>query len=1305
MNKSDISDELLALGQLIGLVHQSGDSLSINEEWFSNPVVELEKLNTRMEYLVKFIVTVMGPALRNPPVAVVDNQWYGLPPQAFGDLPFYLVVTSAQTDTGKIGLGLMCQETYAQVAITPYIYIPLLSYSSSTTKFIINSKEDPIQIAIEIKALKNEDLGFDGKFVVAQSGVSFTKVKIASSIFTSGDPPTFTVDFEGLSGSTQESSYDTLLGQDNPSIEWLITAILKAGPWLNMYVFSDKTFSYEAFTHDGDIPGDYTSAYKTVGDVLVATGFMKFDRQEWTYEVDLSWLEGLANKRPEQIALEVLFKVLDTISALDTPLISLPGGGIYITETERNNAKDYGLRIVTEIPLISGIGTDGKPQAAVDVCFGNWLTGETSGNNWIERTVGKGTLPAPGLSFLFLNRGADGTLSFAPSFVLTSIGLNVKGGAKSPLINLNGYTLNGADLRFYLNPEGQLNNPGAWQYGFAIRVDDVGLPLAPKAGTGGAGGNPVAQNLLSSGSGDGKQSEGADNSAINPPFSAAIAWRSDSTNEPKYNFQLFDKDENPTDKVWLPVQRAFGPLHCQRLGIGWQQPNPDFQLAFLFDGDVALAGLEVDLKGLAVGIPLGAPGDLSKYRLDLDGLDFTFAEGSVEISGGLFKTSASVNGQKIVEYNGEALLKAGTWSVSAVGSWTTLSGHPSLFIFAFLDANIGGPAFFYVTGLSAGFGYNRSLKLPTQDQVAAFPLVAGLTNPSQIGGPSATPGQALQALQDWVPPAQGCYWLAAGVRFTTFELVNSNALIVVEFGKNFEIAILGLARARLPQTGPEVFAYLELGLEIIIDPEDGLVSFTAVVTPNSFVLDPGCHLTGGFAFFAWFGKNLHAGDFVITLGGYHTYFNKPDWYPDEPRLGFNWQVSDQVSISGDAYFALTPSCVMGGGSLDAEFHSGSLSAWFKARADFLMQWKPFYFLAHIGVDMGVALQTDLLFVKVTIKIELGADLSLWGPPVGGLVQVHLWICTITIGFGPPFGQGNDYLPFDEFQTLLPQDGQKKPRPTTSRAKESPPAPLKNVVKLVINRGLVPQTETDGRWLVRADEFVFSVETTFPLTQLDLTGPDGKTTPIPPPPLAQQDKDAPGCARLSDGYYVGVRPMGINCALSELTLSVGDEHKVYQDLNKDWLWTATTQAVPEALWGKAVPKDATPAAVSKTLPGRFAGLQGLAPRMVVPDGPPPIPKQNLSYDPVNPRNENYLPFPQAPQTNQPTASVTSLKTIADTLTAKQPTENRNAIFSALAAFGYNAGNNSDLSALAANVNRSYLAAPLLGSPVTPSRSNQ
>jgi hypothetical protein len=32
---------------------------------------------------------------------------------------------------------------------------------------------------------------------------------------------------------------------------------------------------------------------------------------------------------------------------------------------------------------------------------------------------------------------------------------------------------------------------------------------------------------------------------------------------------------------------------------------------------------------------------------------------------------------------------------------------------------------------------------------------------------------------------------------------------------------------------------------------------------------------------------------------------------------------------------LTPSCVMGGGLLDLQFHAGNLHAWFTAQADFL----------------------------------------------------------------------------------------------------------------------------------------------------------------------------------------------------------------------------------------------------------------------------------------------------------------------------------------------------------------------------------
>ena len=43
----------------------------------------------------------------------------------------------------------------------------------------------------------------------------------------------------------------------------------------------------------------------------------------------------------------------------------------------------------------------------------------------------------------------------------------------------------------------------------------------------------------------------------------------------------------------------------------------------------------------------------------------------------------------------------------------------------------------------------------------------------------------------------------------------------------------------------------------------------AVLAKSSFLLDKACVLQGGFAFFVWYGPNPHAGDFVLTLGGYN----------------------------------------------------------------------------------------------------------------------------------------------------------------------------------------------------------------------------------------------------------------------------------------------------------------------------------------------------------------------------------------------------------------------------------------------------
>ena len=86
----------------------------------------------------------------------------------------------------------------------------------------------------------------------------------------------------------------------------------------------------------------------------------------------------------------------------------------------------------------------------------------------------------------------------------------------------------------------------------------------------------------------------------------------------------------------------------------------------------------------------------------------------------------------------------------------------------------------------------------------------------------------------------------------------------------------------------------------------------AQLTDNSWLLYPEVRLTGGFAFVTWFG-GPNAGEFVLTIGGYHPSFHR-DGYPDVPRLGFQWRVSDASSIKGESYFALTSEALMAGGT-------------------------------------------------------------------------------------------------------------------------------------------------------------------------------------------------------------------------------------------------------------------------------------------------------------------------------------------------------------------------------------------------------
>lgn len=109
----------------------------------------------------------------------------------------------------------------------------------------------------------------------------------------------------------------------------------------------------------------------------------------------------------------------------------------------------------------------------------------------------------------------------------------------------------------------------------------------------------------------------------------------------------------------------------------------------------------------------------------------------------------------------------------------------------------------------------------------------------------------------------------------------------------------------------EMVAKIDLGLLAILDYSHGIFRAEGQLTPRSFIFSPNCHLTGGFALCYWFKGSGHEGDWVFSIGGYHPSYKPPSHYPVPVRLGISWNYDDEISISGKAYFAVTPKVAMG----------------------------------------------------------------------------------------------------------------------------------------------------------------------------------------------------------------------------------------------------------------------------------------------------------------------------------------------------------------------------------------------------------
>ena len=447
---------------------------------------------------------------------------------------------------------------------------------------------------------------------------------------------------------------------------------------------------------------------------------------------------------------------------------------------------------------------------------------------------------------------------------------------------------------------------------------------------------------------------------------------------PGFTLALTYSDPGPpvvTGGGKIPIQRTIGPLEIAALLVDVREKSFAIALDLGFElGPIAVAAYEL---GLRFHYNDDSVGDDLTVEPFLHGLGLSMDTDVVKLAGFF----AAVEGDNGTDYVGGAVVSvAGYFELSAIGGYTQLEDDTtSLFIFASLVAPLGGPPWFFITGVAGGFGYNRSL--PAPGLMLDHPFLRVMRGEIAVGTGNAA--NDLKDLSIHFVAVKGQHWIAAGIQFIAFGFIYGKVVVAIGFGNKFSMQILGMA-----SFGIEPICYFEIGIEVTADEEKFIMR--ARLSPNSYVIHRDIFsLQGDFALCAWY-ADPHKGDFLFSIGGYHPLFEKPEHYPELIRVGARATVYDFVHLSVEVFFCCTPQALMAGAkaSLWAEF--AGIEAGLDVYVDVLMKWDPFFLRARLGVHVW--------FVFFG-RHEIGVDLDIWTPEFGGKATIDLALVEFDIYFG------------------------------------------------------------------------------------------------------------------------------------------------------------------------------------------------------------------------------------------------------------------------------------------------------------------
>jgi hypothetical protein len=422
----------------------------------------------------------------------------------------------------------------------------------------------------------------------------------------------------------------------------------------------------------------------------------------------------------------------------------------------------------------------------------------------------------------------------------------------------------------------------------------------------------------------------------------------------------------------IPIQKTIGPLDVVALMIELREDS----LGIGIDLSFQLSVIKVTVYELGLRFNFKPPEGTLPVEVFLHGLGLSFDGGGIKLAG-MFAEVAKEEGPP--DYVGGAVVSiVNLFQLSAIGAYTEVEGEASLFLFASLVAPLGGPPYCFITGIAGGFGFNRSL--PPPGLLTDHPFIKVMRGEIPMGSGDAA---SLATISGLFAAQKGTYWIAGGIQFTSFGLIQGKVIVAVQFGNKFSFNLLGLAAF-----GISPVAYFELGIEITADEEKFLLK--AGLSKNSYIIHPDIFsLQGDFGLGIWY-ASPHKGDFILSIGGYHPYFKVPSHYPELARVGVKCTIFGFVRLSVEAFFALTPQALMAGVavSLSAEF--AGIGAGLDVYIDVFITWDPFYLIARMGV---------IVWFEFLGRHEIGVELKIFTPDFGGIATIDLMLVSFDVEFG------------------------------------------------------------------------------------------------------------------------------------------------------------------------------------------------------------------------------------------------------------------------------------------------------------------